>query len=317
VGKFYLGVDGGQSSTKALIADEQGRVIGSGKAGPCNHVSGGKARRKFVTAVGDCLRNACAQAGLDFASVNFSAACFGFSGGAEDKEVFSREVIRSERYRFTHDADIALTGATAGRPGIIVIAGTGSMAFGRNEARQSGRAGGWGYIFGDEGSAFNLVRQALRGALSFEEGWGEPTILRERLLSATGAADANDLLHRFYTNAFPRDRIASLAPVVTGAACAGDRVAIDITRTAGAQLASLVHAVHQQLFRRFESVPVCYIGGVFRARAIRENFAAEVQLLVPCEVMPPLFDPAAGALIEALRVDGNKNGLLYVPESER
>jgi len=108
----------------------------------------------------------------------------------------------------TSDAFIALSGATAGGPGLVAIAGTGSIAFGRNAAGRTARAGGWGYLFGDEGGAFSIVRQALRAALRHEEGWGAPTELRPALLEATGAASANDLLHRLYTAEFTRQRIA-------------------------------------------------------------------------------------------------------------
>ena len=129
---FYLGIDGGQSSTAALIADETGRVVGHGVGGPCNHVRGDEARAKFLKVMDDCLGKACEQAGLNAKQVDFAAACLGFSGGAEDKEQYAREAIRSRQWKITHDAEIALTGATAGQAGIMVIAGTGSMAFGKN-----------------------------------------------------------------------------------------------------------------------------------------------------------------------------------------
>lgn len=315
--KFYLGVDGGQSSTKALVADEHGRVVGSGVAGPCNHVSGEEARGKFIEAVGGCVRRACRQAGIVSSSTEFTAACLGFSGGAEDKEAFAREVIRSARYKITHDADIALTGATAGHPGIIVIAGTGSMGFGRNASGKTARAGGWGYVFGDEGGAFDIVRRALRDALKLEEGYGPQTMLRAHLIRAAHARDANELLHRFYTPEFPRDRVAALAPLVTDAAAAGDQLAAAILASAAADLAKLAANVHSCLFEELESVPVCYIGGVFRSDLIHNFFSREVQLMIHCDVLAPIHTPAAGALIEALRLDGIQTELQCMPESER
>lgn len=313
---LYLGIDGGQSSTKALIADELGRIIGNGTGGPCNHVSGPERREKFFAAINSCVDEACQRAGLDASSVHFAAACLGFSGGAADKEVYVREAIRSAQYKVTHDAEIALSGATEGQPGIIVIAGTGSMAFGRNAAGRSARAGGWGYIFGDEGGAFDIVRQALRAALKYEEGWGPETNLRERLLSETGAPNANDLMHRFYTDEFPRDRIAILAPLVADAAIGGDRAAKMIIRTAAAQLASLARGVHDSLFQKAESVPVCYIGGVFRSDPLRINFSVDVHRYFGCIAASPRYRPAAGAVLEALRLDGNQSKLRDVPESE-
>ena len=108
----------------------------------------------------------------------------------------------------TNDAAVALTGATAGGQGIIVIAGTGSIALGRDTAGRVVRAAGWGYIYGDEGSAFDIARQALRAALRMEEGWGPETSLRRVLLGATGVSTMNEVLHLFYTPEWPRSRVA-------------------------------------------------------------------------------------------------------------
>ena len=183
------------------------------------------------------MNQAAASAGITGPPA-FEAACLGLSGGPDDKEALARETIRAERYLITHDAHIALAGATGGEPGIIVIAGTGSMVFGRNAAGVTARAGGWGYMFGDEGGAFDLVRQALRAILRNEEGWGPPTALREALLEATGARDGNQLLHRLYTDEYPRDRVAGWAKLIDQAARAGDAVAGDILGSAAQALAT-------------------------------------------------------------------------------
>lgn len=313
---WYLGVDGGQSGTTVLIADQDGRIIGRGSGGPCNHLSGSEGRAKFLNAVGRALREACLQAHLDADTLSFSAACLGLSGGAEDKEAYAREVIRSARFKFTHDAEIALAGATAGEPGIIVIAGTGSIAFGRNVEGKIARAGGWGYIFGDEGGAFDIARRALRAALQYEEGWGPATRLRELLLAATGAKAANELLHRFYTAEYPRTVVASFAPLVSNAAEEGDPVSRDITREAAAKLAWFAEGVYHGLFSG-EVVPVAYVGGVFKSRPILTEFETQVRAAIPCRTQSPRFHPAAGAVLEALRLAGNASGLSRVPESEK
>jgi N-acetylglucosamine kinase-like BadF-type ATPase len=313
---LYLGVDGGQSSTTILIADETGRVLGSGRGGPCNHLGASEGRARFFQAISQCLAEACREARVDPNTVRFRSACLGFSGGAEDKDGLARELIRSSKYKITHDAEIALSGATAGQPGIIVIAGTGSMAFGRNTKNQTARAGGWGYIFGDEGGAFDLTRRALRAALKFEEGWGRPTILREILLETSRAASANDLLHRFYTSEYPRETIASLAPLVSRAAEHGDQVALGIVHCAAEQLASFVQGVYRKLFTG-ESVLVAHIGGVFQSALLRDAFADRILKSIECRVGPPRLAPAAGAVLEALRLDDNPSELSNVPKSEK
>jgi len=266
---MFLGVDGGQSATVALIGDQTGRVLGQGRGGPCNHVGGSEGRRKFAAAIEQSLGQACRQAGLDPGSVRFRAACLGFSGGAEDKRPLLEQMLRADRLIVTTDALIALVGATGGQPGIITIAGTGSIAFGRNAQGRTARAGGWGYVFGDEGGAFDLTRRALRAVLRHEEGWGPPTALRELLLAAAGAASANELLHLFYTTEFPRPRVAAFARLVDQAASAGDAVAREILLSAAGELAHLAAAVRRQLFAPGEPARVAYVGGVFRSPLLR------------------------------------------------
>jgi N-acetylglucosamine kinase-like BadF-type ATPase len=306
--RLYLGIDGGQSSTTALIANETGQILGRGYGGPCNHVAAAEGRAKFFSAIGACVAEAARQANLELNSIEFAAACLGFSGGAEDKTAYTRELIRSGLYKITDDAEIALAGATAGQPGIIVIAGTGSIAYGRNAQQQSARAGGWGYIFGDEGGAFDLARQALRAALQQEEGWGPPTLLHSLLLEKTGAKTANELLHAFY-GSFDRTRVATLAPLVTQAAEQQDHPSLEILENAAAKLAWFANGVYRQLFEPGECVPVAHIGGVFESPFMRRNFIQNVQKTTGCSASPPRLSPAEGALLLALRLDGNLSEL--------
>jgi N-acetylglucosamine kinase-like BadF-type ATPase len=307
--RLFLGVDGGQSSTKALVGDESGRVLGAGEGGPCNHAGAAEGAAKLARAVTESVGAACRAAGLDPAAAAFEAACFGMSGGPEDKEALLRRAVRAARWVITHDAAIALAGAAAGEPGIVVIAGTGSIAFGRNAADRTARAGGWGYVFGDEGGAFDIVRQALRAALRFEEGWGPDTILRDRLLEATGSRDANGALHRFYTLDWPRSRVAALAPLVDEAADAGDEAASSILAAAAQQLATLAGSVRGQLWREGEPALVSYTGGVFRSPGLLARFKLLVEMRNGARCEAPAHDPASGALLEAYRAAGLRRAL--------
>jgi N-acetylglucosamine kinase-like BadF-type ATPase len=307
---LFLGVDGGQSSTHALVGDEAGRVIGAGRGGPCNHVGKAEGREKFLRAVGGCLREA------GFEGAQFEAACLGFSGGAADKDAYVRELIKAKHYAITHDAFIALAGATAGEPGVVTIAGTGSIAFGRNREGKTARAGGWGYVFGDEGGGFDVVRQALRAVLRYEEGWGPKTLLREALLSSAGGTSANDLLHRFYTDHYPRERVAAFSKLVDRTARDGDSVAREIVLTAAQQLATLTNAVRAQLFRGSEPCRISYLGGVFRSEILLERYRRLMELEEANRVAEPVYGPAAGALIEAYRIAGVAIQLKDVPSGK-
>ena len=312
---YFLGVDGGQSSTTAVIGDSSGRVIGMGRGGPGNHVGAAEGRVKFVNAIETCLGAACKEAGLEVAGVRFVSACLGFSGGPADKQTLLKQMIQSERMMVTHDAFIALSGATAGEPGVIAIAGTGSIAFGRNRG-ETARAGGWGYLFGDEGGGFYVTRQALRAALRFEEGWGPPTSLRPALLDATGSRNVNELLHRFYTTEFPRPRVAGYAKLVDEAAENGDAPAREVLEEAAQQLARLASAVRQQLFEEEEAARVSYVGGVFRSAILLERFRQLTEAEPGNQVTAPMYGPAAGALLEAYRAVGERCPLSNVPEEK-
>ncbi|HVT92971.1 MAG TPA: BadF/BadG/BcrA/BcrD ATPase family protein [Bryobacteraceae bacterium] len=313
--EFFLGVDGGQSSTTALLGDENGVVVGRGTAGPCNHVAASEGRAKLISAIEGSLAGACAAAGIERAGLALRAACLGLSGGPEDKEEIVRDLLRAAQLRVTNDAWIALAGATAGRPGIVVIAGTGSIALGRNGGKTA-RAGGWGYIFGDEGAGFDIARQALRAALRFEEGWGPETSLLARLLEKANAGNANELLHRLYTPEFSRPAIARLSRLVEEEAEAGDRVSRSILHQSAVELAALAMAVRRQLFVPGEVADIAYAGGVFRGEILFHRFRDELERAGANRCLAPIHGPAAGALLEAYGLAGRRVVLSQVPEEK-
>lgn len=315
--RYFLGIDGGQSSTTALLAEESGRVVGYGRGGPCNHVKGPEGRPKFINAISGCFKAACQAAGLDADQVRPAGICGGFSGGPADKAALLEEMFPQSRVTATTDALIGLSGATGGEPGIIAIAGTGSIAFGRNAAGRAARAGGWGFAFGDEGGGFDLTRQAVRAALRFEEGWGPPTALHGELLRDTGAANANQLLHWLYTEDWPRPRVAGLSKLVDRLAREGDVIARDIVLGAAQQLAGYASAVRGMLFQTGEAAVVSWIGGVFQSELLLDRFRTLMELDEANRCTPPRYVPAAGALIECFREAGLEVSLTDVPDLEK
>jgi N-acetylglucosamine kinase-like BadF-type ATPase len=311
--ELFLGVDGGQSGTTAVIGDAQGKIVGWGSAGPCNHVAAPEARAKFLRVMRECLTQAAGRAGMKASSLRwrFEAACLGMSGGPDDKAALLHELLETDHMIVMHDAAIALAGATGGAPGIIVIAGTGSMAFGQNARGETARAGGWGYIFGDEGGAFDIVRQALRAVLREHEGWGARTVLTPALLEATGAADANQMLHSFYGPDWPRARVADLARLVSRIAEDGDPIALRLLHQAAQELALLAGSVRRQLWNEGEAKPVLvsWAGGVFESSSLRERFRMLIALEKDAVCEPPRHGPAEGALLLAWLAKGLKTVL--------
>src|SRR5947209_12840064 len=175
---YYLGVDGGASKTAALVTDDTGRALGDGLARPSNHLRVGieTAARNIERAVNKALVAA------DVASREIVWAYCGIAGAdhpAHRQEVVDSLSIFFPRGNFTvdNDARIALTGAIGFGAGIVIIAGTGSVAFGRNDAGEELRAGGWGPTIGDEGSGFAIARAGLSAVLRAYDGRGGKTVM--------------------------------------------------------------------------------------------------------------------------------------------
>ena len=304
---LLLGVDGGQSHTRAVVGDASGAVIGCGTAGPANCTGDERSAEKLQRAVSNAVGEALERTGRKLADIRFAAACFGLSGGSTSRRAVIESVISAQRLEIVGDAEIALLGGLGGKPGIVVIAGTGSMAFGKNAAGETARAGGWGYVFGDEGGAFGIVRHALRAALRQEEGWGTETTLTGVLLKECKAQNLDELMHRFYTKELTRDRIASWAPLVDQAASEGDGVAAEILKGAVECLHELVIAVRTKLFDVEEGIPIVPIGGVFRSSFIASEFRRRLDAEENTVVVQPKFEPVMGALSRAyqlIAIDG-------------
>lgn len=201
------------------------------------------------------------------------------------------------------DYAIALEGATGGEPGILVIAGTGSIVCGRDAEGRLIRAGGWGYLLDDEGSGFWIGREALRVALAAHEGWGKPTLLSELLAESLGIADPGGWLSTIYRSPTPQPLLAGLAPLVSQAAEQGDLVAQRILTEAAGQLAERALQVASGLYLP-EGYPVCIVGGVWEAQTVREHFARILHSRLPHwrgTVQPPKRSPVEGALLIALQ----------------
>jgi glucosamine kinase len=306
---YFLGVDGGATSTACAVCDDNGRVLGVGHGGPSNHIlaPGGEARAR--SALETALRAAEAAGGLH--QVEFASAYFGMTGINPDTDaarVFARvaaHLLKARIMTIDHDASVALAGALACRPGVIVIAGTGSVAFGRDPSDREARAGGWGYLFGDDGSGFAIGLAGVRAALRAHDGVGPSTALEERIPQQFGRR-LTEIPPLFYEGKIQRPEIASLAPAVTGAAAAGDPVALSVVVEAAQALAAAATAVVLRLAWPDGAVPLAPVGGVFTAgRVILDPLKAALAARAPAAILvPPRFAPAVGALLLALREAG-------------
>ena len=296
--RHFLGIDSGRSSTHGGIGDETGQVLGRAGSGPLIDLTS-RASSTFASTARSLLHDVKYAAGLP-RGIEFAGAAFGISGCSADKFEFLARLAGCESSVMVTDADIALEGAAAGGPGVVVIAGTGSMALARDARRNRARCGGWGYVFGDAGSAFDIVRGALGKALASEEGWGGDTILGQVFRAATGCSTVNAAMHRFYDQDWPRDRIAGLAVEVDSAARGGDQPAQAVLKEAGHALAGLATRALQALPGTGVRLTVFPSGGVFASRSVSASFEAQSRA-EGLEVGNPLHDPAVGALLVAYR----------------
>lgn len=209
---IYLGIDGGQSHTEAIVADENGNILGRGFGGASNHAEIPGGRERLENAIKDSVGAALKQALLPpIEEIVFASAHCGMTGGAIYKDEIIRSILRADNLTVGHDAPTALFGATAGKPGIVVIAGTGSVVFGINEKNETARAGGLGYLFSDEGSGFWLAAQMIRLAIKEHDDLIEKSGILEMVLEFFGRAEIREITDDFYNGKLSRDEIASLA----------------------------------------------------------------------------------------------------------
>lgn len=308
---LYLGVDGGQSHTEAVVADSEGNILGRGHGGPSNHVEqpGGRERLRqaIVDSVGGALRAARPVVGTSsISNTVFAAAHCAMTGEANFKEEIVQSILHAHHLVVGHDAPAALAGATGGEPGVVVIAGTGSVAYGENRRGDRARAGGWGYLFGDEGSGFWVARAGLRQAMLAQDGLREATSLRELALKYFNCSDLQAIEVAVVCNQITRDRFASFAEEVHKAAVEGEEAAREVVTEAGRSLAALAVVVARRLNFAAEEARISYVGGMFRGRLVHEAFHRALQAQMPsAQIIAPRFDPATGALLLAYRAAGH------------
>jgi len=309
--EYILGVDGGATKTSCVIADSKGQVIVRGEGGPSNYhvvrIKGAKA------SISEAVNNALSSAGLKLTESKFRITCFGMAGLDSPKDAetithFIEDLGLAEKNIVVHDSLIALYGTTLGRPGIILIAGTGSVAAGKNEEGTIARAGNWGHIIGDEGSAYDIGRGAIVSAIRAYDGRGPSTLLTKYVKRHLDLSIMEDIMDRVYVKRINVAEIASLAPLVVKAAKEGDKIALNILNSAAKELALAATAVIIKLRMEKDDFDVGTIGGVFKAgNLILEPVKNEILKVAPkARITTPKFEPVIGAVILALERLGVK-----------
>lgn len=294
---LFAGIDGGQSSTLAAIGSAT-RELGRGSGPPADLVGETRDSSRGIRALEAALDAALDRAGRARTTV-FDTVVAGISGfDAEISRAFDLGA-RATHVRLVHDTEIAHAGALDGAAGIVVIAGTGSVALG-NDAHDAPfvRAGGWGYFFGDEGSALWIARTALRRAMTrFDRA--ETTALGEAAALRFGLPSLRAIQHAFAHGELERPSLAAFASDVLGLAASGDRDACDVRGAAANELAEIVRTVDARLEPASWRY-VSYAGGLFADPAFVDAFGGALTDAVPhADLIAPAHDPAGGALLLA------------------
>lgn len=292
---LVAGIDGGQSSTVAVIGDESGRVLGRGVAGPADEIGSGRDSTRLRDALHAALVGALRAANLPNAS-RFDAIVAGISG--YDGRVYGRPAdLPSARASLMHDTPIAHAAALGGDAGVVVIAGTGSVVYGTSENGWSCMLGGWGYLFGDEGSAFAIVRDALaRMMRAHDEGDSSLAAETRAICEYFGFPSLRRLVHALYKGELTRDRVASFAP---------QAMAYESLRSIPESGADRLAALVRTAIGAGAAPRVAFVGGVFADERFRDRVRAGiVDALAGTTIVEARYEPACGALLLAYRSAG-------------
>jgi glucosamine kinase len=306
---YFLGFDGGGTKTECVLVDAENRVLARAIAGPSNPLRTGYTKAWFaLSEAGDAVLSR-----LKIQAGHIRGICAGL-GGAGRTGVVRRATTFFERgfpnanVRVTTDLDIALEAAFGPGEGLILLAGTGSAALGRDGRGRTARAGGRGPWFSDEGSAFDIGRQAIAAVARSEEHRGPATALSSRIFTWHQCRDWDSLLDHIYKN--PDDIFPQTFPLVADLADQGDAVSREILSGAAVKLTELAACVASELGWGDREIAIARVGGVYGRS---KHFDFEIQAgigrtlprarLVGIERSPA--EAAARMAVELSRAKGN------------
>ncbi len=305
--KYVIGVDGGGTKTEAILVDRSGTIIAKIRGGSTNYqaLGGDRLKKELLSMFQRLLEKS------NVASNKLSCVFLGLAGAGRKsdqsaiKALFDDTDFR-DKISVDSDAIIALAGAFANGPGIILIAGTGSICFGKNAEGKIVRSGGWGYLLEDEGSGYYIGRKAILAALKDFDGREEQTTLRRALEAKFHLNTIDEIIPMIYQNKIDRVAIAELALLVFEQARNNDAVATLIIKQTGRELGKLAKAVAKKLTFANEKIRVGIIGSVFKQKDLLINEISKelYEISWDIQIMNPEYDPTLGAAFLAFEKSG-------------
>jgi N-acetylglucosamine kinase-like BadF-type ATPase len=307
---YVLGIDAGGTKTMCLLADGDGRIIGEARGGGANLQASGELEvEKVLHQVMD--------AAIGERDVRPTAICLGIAGVDRPDDTAAvhsimRRIGAKAQVVVVNDALVALVAGAGDSPGVVVVAGTGSIAYGRDAAGRAARAGGWGYLLGDEGGGFWIGRSALTAVVRQFDGRGPATLLTPMILEHLDLSTPKQLIHEIYYRDVHRHTIAGIAGLVQRAMDERDAIAAEILRHAGTELASAAGSVIGRLQMRGDAFPTVLAGGIFRGTPwLVGDVTKRLSEIAPrTQVQRLEVEPAVGAVRLALAA---AKGTLAVP----
>lgn len=300
--KFYAGIDGGGTRTRLALVAEAGHLLALVSGGSCSFTELG--RKAAQEGLAGLWQEAWKQAGLPPhpASALFMGmgSILSPQDGAVNRELAVAVGMAAADAVFAdNDAWNALAGGLIGRPGILLIAGTGSACLGRNAAGQTWRAGGWGHLLQDNGSAYAFGAAALVAATRDADARGPVTALKALVCQTLGLQDIREIYYKVHHDGVPRAAVAALAPAVVALAEEGDAVAQTILDAGAAGLVEMVVTVARQL--QLEAPALALTGGlIHNASTFRRLFLDRLAHALPgFRLVSDGLPPVLGAVLLA------------------
>jgi len=304
--RLVLGIDAGGTHTRCCVVDETGRAVSFAFGEPANKnfVSADSARAAIHAALSGSLGRI--EGPVDVAVIS------GAHLPADFHDIISRRagtanVIPTDEFEACLAAGLCGTGRWQPEClGVVVMAGTGSFCKGRSAAGREAYAGGWGPLIGDEGSGYDIAREALAAVARASDGRGDRTAMTDIALAHFAIQDVGELRRILYSPPIKRHELAGFAKCVFEASGSGDAVANEILEKAGRRLARLALPVLENLFGRDESFPVILCGGVFRREtAVSRALTTEINGIRPlADVFLSVLQPVSGTLVIGLHSMG-------------
>ena len=308
---LYCGVDGGGTRTRAALTDAAGHLLGYGVSTASNPKAVGL--DAAARAIGEAVGHAVGGHPLAGAVIHFFVGLAGVrtehdgaAVAATLDEPFRRLGAAGFEVSMGGDIQNALAGALGGEPGVVLIAGTGSAAYGRNAAGEAREAGGWGWIIDDPGSGYWLGYQAMRAAARSNDGRGPRTSLEESVRAFLRLKTLNEMPNIIYNPHFSRERVAELSPILFEAAGEGDAVAHNILEEGFSELALMIATVAREL--GMAGAKAAAVGGVAESGAAAADYLRNAlrRQAPDVRLVRPQVAPVAGALVLAMQAAGHR-----------